>query len=144
MIPALLIENAVKHAFEKGFRLGHSVHTLIRDHTRIPEKVILPSPAGFKMVTLSAIIRIESCRGNCSILKLVSRKTEVLTQPLNYFEDLFCSHFFRVHRSCLINLNKIVAYPKKTGFLELEENHGAEVAVRRRASFFKHHKAHLA
>lgn len=61
----------------------------------------------------------------------------VSTNPLKYFDSMFedNTNFFRISKSCLINLNQIKTYRKNSDMIELENGLEVEVARRRRKEF---------
>jgi DNA-binding LytR/AlgR family response regulator len=56
-------------------------------------------------VDLNVVLKIKAADDRCNIYFINDRVLSV-QQPLDYFEDLLKNHaYFRINRSCLINLN---------------------------------------
>jgi len=109
-----------------------------------PTQIILSTYSGFKTVAVMDITFIEAGQGNYSTMYLSNGRTEVVTKPLNHFEELFCSRqFFRVHRSFLVNLSSIRKYHRSKGELVVAKDKVIAVAARRRGDFYKAYKAFL-
>ena len=63
----------------------------------------------------------------------------MVPRTLKVIEGLLpSSHFFRIHKSYLINLNFVKSYKKTDGFrVELENGIELDVAIRRKEEFIK-------
>lgn len=107
-------------------------------------KIILSTYRGFKNVAISEILYVEAGQGNYSNIHLLNDRQEVVTKPLNHFEELLPSdQFYRVHRSHLVNLSRISHYERSKGEVVMAQDYNITVAARRRADFYKAYKEFL-
>ena len=90
-----------------------------------------------KLIFLEAdeIIFVESDGNYCSIHTTMSKKI-VVTKKLKEINELLPDdHFFRIHNSFVINLNKIKEFLKSDGYVILEGNHKIPVSRQRKSDF---------
>jgi two-component system, LytTR family, response regulator len=101
-------------------------------------KIAIPDGEGYIFIAINEIIRCES-DGNYTQIIMDSGKRFLASKTLGEFEDLFGDEsFFRVHRSHLINLEKIKKYLKgEGGYVILEDNSQVEVSRRKKAEFLE-------
>lgn len=99
-------------------------------------KVAVPDGNGLIFIPLKNIIRCES-DGNYTVIYQVSGKKTIASRTLGDFEEMFAGeHFFRIHRSHLINLEHLVKYVKgEGGYVELSDGSKAEVSRRKKTDF---------
>ena len=117
-------------------RLAHFTSIMTKE-SRSLDRIILPSNKGFRTIGFSDILSIESRSGNYCLFRLSDNSTTMVTRPLYHYEDLLPENqFYRIHRSHIINMEKIQSYDNKTGFLVLEHDNKLEVSHRRRSDFF--------
>ncbi len=108
----------------------------IKNREKDIEKIIIPSSKGFRMVHLDQIIYLESRSGNYCLFKLDDKSETMVAKALYYFEDILPHpRFFRIHRSRIVNLDKIISFDSKSGELELSSLEKVEVSIRRRSEF---------
>lgn len=75
---------------------------------------------------------------NYTHFHLVDNTKITVAKTLKYFTEILeGSHFFKVHKSYLVNLEQIKDYAKKTGVLTMTDETKIMVAVRRQATFVK-------
>ncbi len=136
--------NRVERALElEDPRLPYLAERLAQEHTP-PDKIILSTHRGFKTVAVEDILFLEASQGNYSTIYLSNDRTELVTKPLNHFEELLCARqFFRVHRSFLVNLSSIRRYQRCKGELAVGQDKIIAVAARRRGDFYKAYQAFL-
>src|SRR5579859_4197872 len=80
-----------------------------------PRKIGLPLTEGSLFVTVDEIIRCES-RSNYTNIFLEKGKNYLICRTLKEVEESLSGfNFFRVHRSHLINIDKIVLYSRNDG-----------------------------
>lgn len=85
----------------------------------------------------SDIIFIES-DGNYSSIHTVNNKKIVITKKLKEVNLLLPSeHFFRIHNSFIINLNKLKEFLKSEGYVILENNHKIPVSRQKKSDFLE-------
>lgn len=74
--------------------------------------------------------------GNYSTIYTTNNKKIVITKKLKEVDSILPSeHFFRIHNSYIINLNKIKEFLKTDGYIILENNHKIPVSRQRKAAF---------
>jgi len=74
--------------------------------------------------------------GNYTTLNLLDNKKIVLTKKLKEVESLLPdNHFFRIHNSYIINLNKIKEFLKTDGYVVLENDKRVPVSRQRKSDF---------
>ncbi|WP_408037166.1 LytR/AlgR family response regulator transcription factor [Tenacibaculum aestuarii] len=92
-----------------------------------------------KLVFLSEdeILFVES-DGNYSTIYTSGNKKIVVTKKLKEIDSLLPEdHFFRIHNSYIINLNKIKEFLKSDGYVVLENNHKIPVSRQRKSDFLE-------
>ena len=76
------------------------------------ERIAVPSVSKVTYIKISELIRIQS-DGTYSELYLDNGKKIISTKPIKTYDALLAhNHFYRVHRSHLVNLTKIEEYQK--------------------------------
>lgn len=93
---------------------------------------------GIVYCTVKDIIRIES-EGSYSTVYLADGKRCVASKGLGEYEELLpLDLFFRVHKSHLINVQKVSKYIRTDGnFLEMEDGSVIEIARRKKDEFLQ-------
>ena len=85
----------------------------------------------------SEILFVESDGNYCSI-HTTNNKRIVVTKKLKEINLLLPEdHFFRIHNSFIINLNKIKEFLKSDGYVVLEDNHKIPVSRQRKSDFLE-------
>jgi len=85
----------------------------------------------------SEILFVESDGNYCSIYTSNNKKI-VVTKKLKEVNQLLPEdHFFRIHNSFIINLNKIKEFLKSDGYVVLENNHKIPVSRQRKSDFLE-------
>ena len=85
----------------------------------------------------SDILFVES-DGNYSSIHTTNNKKIVVTKKLKEINLLLPEdHFFRIHNSFVINLNKIKEFLKSDGYVVLEDNHKIPVSRQRKSDFLE-------
>ncbi|MGG8497688.1 LytR/AlgR family response regulator transcription factor [Tenacibaculum sp. TC6] len=83
----------------------------------------------------SEILFVES-DGNYSSIYTTNNKKIVITKKLKEVNALLPEdHFFRIHNSYIINLNKIKEFLKSDGYVVLENNHKIPVSRQKKSDF---------
>jgi two-component system, LytTR family, response regulator len=94
-------------------------------------RLTLPTLKGFIILKLDDILYCEAER-SYTVFHLVDKKTVTVSKPLIEYENILDStHFFRVHKSFLINLRHVKEYQRGEGGIVIMSN-GAEIEVSRR------------
>jgi two-component system, LytTR family, response regulator len=117
------------------------VQTIIENFGSIQlsqQKMALPTLTGLEFVTIRDIIRLEA-KGNYTMVFLSDRRQIMVARNIKDYEGLLPELFFyRVHKSHIINLQKIQKYQKgRGGYIIMEDGSSIEVASRRREEFFQ-------
>ena len=99
-------------------------------------KIALPSSDGYNFVHIDHIISCEA-DGNYTHIFLTSKERLLISRPLKEMEDLLSDEtFFRVHKSHLINLNRIQKYVRADGgYIIMDDGRSIPLASRKRESF---------
>jgi two-component system LytT family response regulator len=91
-----------------------SLINLLKEFSK-PAKIGLPLNQGSLFISVSEIVRCESS-SNYTTIYLDDGKHYLICRTLKEVEDSLAGHkFFRVHRSHLINLEKVTMYSKTDG-----------------------------
>ncbi len=102
------------------------------------KKVGIPDGDGLVFINLSDIVRCES-DGNYTFFILTSGKKIIASRTLGEYEQMFTEdHFFRVHRSHLINLQHVKKYIKgEGGYVIMSDDSQVEVSRRNKNEFLE-------
>lgn len=99
------------------------------------KKITISADGKIIFLNYSELIFVES-DGNYSSIYLVDGKKIVVTKKLKEVNDLLPQdHFFRIHNSYIINLEKIKEFYKTDGYVVLEGNHKIPVSRQRKTEF---------
>lgn len=101
-------------------------------------KLTLHASREVHFVQISQIIRVAA-EGNYSIFFLANGKKITVSRTLGDFEELLTAqHFYRIHKSHLINLNYLVKLTKTDiPSVIMTDGSEIEVSVRRKADFLR-------
>ncbi len=119
----------------------------LQDQVLVPKihsvsgKITIPQQDGFEVINTADILYCKA-DDNYTEIYLNNKKKKLVSKTLKYFEDaLMDSHFSRVHKSYLVNVNEIVKYVKgKGGSVVLSNGKQVSVSASRKAellAFFK-------
>lgn len=102
------------------------------------KKIAINTAESLVVLNVNDIIRCESKR-NYTNLHLNGSKTILISKTLKAFDELLeCYHFWRVHKSHLINLNYLDKYVKSEGgHVLLKDGTKIPVSTRRREKLFR-------
>lgn len=137
------LKHAVKRVEEKRLSkksLGDKYKTLlsnVKSETKL-KKVAIPDGDGLVFINLTDIIRCDS-DGNYTYFVLNNGKKIMSSRTLGEYEEMFeGEHFFRVHRSHLVNLDHVKKYIKgEGGYVVLSDNSQVEVSRRKKIEFLE-------
>ncbi|CAM1334422.1 LytR/AlgR family response regulator transcription factor [Tenacibaculum aestuariivivum] len=130
--------NRVKNYYAKNNSNDMFDQILLNLNKKFNKRKITISTDG-KLIFLdeSEIIFIESDGNYCSI-HTVNNKKIVLTKKLKEINSLLPEdHFFRIHNSFIINLNKLKEFLRSDGYVILENNHKIPVSRQRKSEFLE-------
>lgn len=101
------------------------------------QKIALPTLEGLEFVRVQEIVRCESDSNYTSIF-LNNGQRHFIARTLKEVEDMIASpHFFRVHKSHLVNMNFVQRYIRgKDGYLILEDGVSVPVSRNKKEGFF--------
>ncbi len=92
-------------------------------------RLAIPDSNGFTFIEAEALVYIEA-EGAYTDLYLTSGKKMTTSRKLKYFEEKLATkpHFFRIHRSYLVNINHINKFTRFDGGI-LTMSNGKELSV---------------
>ena len=128
----------IKKHISKGFNAEKFEDILLKFNNKLHNKKITINTDG-KLVFLEPkdIFYAES-DGNYTTLYLSDNKKIVVTKKLKEINELLpTDHFFRIHNSFIINLNKIKEFLKSDGYVILENNAKIPVSRQRKSEFLE-------
>lgn len=128
----------IKKYNAKGFNAEKFEDILIKFNNKLHHKKITINTDG-KLVFLepSDVFYVES-DGNYSTLYLSKNKKIVVTKKLKEIKELLpIDHFFRIHNSYIINLDKIKEFLKSDGYVILESGAKIPVSRQRKSEFLE-------
>lgn len=118
-------------------RLTH-LSALLAEEEGASDNVIISSSDGFKKVSLNDITYMKSQSGGYTLMHLDSGRRKLVTKPLKHFEELLPKdRFMRVHRSFLVNVEKVKAYDSVSGKITLSTSEVVVVAARKKTAFLR-------
>lgn len=100
-------------------------------------RIFINLKTGIEYVETEEIIFLESIK-NYTRLYLTSSRVMTTARPMKEFEERLCapsSHFMRVHKCFLVNLNRIQRYIKRTEEIVTEEGHSIPLSRLKREGF---------
>ena len=112
--------------------------TAIKHSHQQTDKILLHSAKDAQLVQLSNIVRIEG-DNNYSTFYLNNGTKILVSKTLKEYEEkLEQEHFFRIHKSHIINLNYLTKLLKEDALLvQMQDGTLLEVSIRRRAELLK-------
>ena len=100
-------------------------------------KVILPTLEGFEVVKTGDIVRLQG-NGNFTDIYLADKKKKMVCRFLKYFEEILPGNFVRVHKSHIIDTDRVVSYHKSLGgYVVLDDGTEIEVSAGYKEAFIK-------
>lgn len=98
--------------------------------TNSVQQIALPTFDGLEILQMDDIVYCQSDGAYCHVFR-ENQSDLFISKTLRYLEDALSNfHFFRIHRSYLVNLNKIQKYSKTDGGLVVMST-GEELPVSR-------------
>jgi two-component system LytT family response regulator len=99
-------------------------------------KILLPTLGGYNIIDITEIAYCQS-ESNYTRFHFVDGKNIVVSKTLKEFESILLeNHFFRIHRSYIINLNCIAKYNKgKGGEVVMKDGAVLEVSREKKDEF---------
>lgn len=101
---------------------------LIKPKIKTFDKLALPCSDGLELVSFDNIVKCQADRAYCTF-SLIDGRTLLISKPMKEFEKILTSrHFFKTHKSTIINIKCIKKYIRgKNGSLLLTD--GSHVPV---------------
>jgi len=111
--------------------------SLSKDPDQI-DQFILSHSKGHNIVKIEDILFVEA-EGSYITIFLKDKKKHLASNPLHFYESILPkSSFFRIHKSYLVNIKKVLTvHAGRGGMVELIEGFTLPVAYRRKAAFLK-------
>jgi two-component system LytT family response regulator len=93
---------------ESARRYGESLLKLEQEIVRRdkPRRITINHVKGVKIIDPSDVSHIEG-QGNCALIHFTDGTSYLDTRTLKTYEGLLSNHFFRIHRSYIVNLGQI-------------------------------------
>lgn len=116
-------------------KLGQTLEAMLSKNSA-NKKISVPCDGKLIFINPDDLLYCESDGNYCTIF-LENKEKIFITQKLKFMEEKLSGlHFFRVHNSFLINLNKIREYHKADEYVVLSNNAKIPVSRQKKASFF--------
>ena len=136
------LEDAVFEV-QKGINIELNYHAQIKalinnsKETGV-KKLAIKGANKIDFIIVDDILYCESEESYCLITMVDNRKITA-SKPLKYFDTVLAEHadFFRVSKSCLINIKFIRSFVKSKDIIELTNGYTVEVSRRRRKEFLE-------
>jgi len=136
------LEDAVFEV-QKGINIKLNYHAQIKalinnSKEKGVKKLAIKGATKIDFIIVDDIFYCESEESYCTITMVDNRKITA-SKPLKYFDTVLADHssFFRVSKSCLINLNSIKSFVKAKDLIELSNGFSVEISRRRRKEFLE-------
>lgn len=98
-VPKPFKADRIKKAIDRFFQRSHN-------HSSKAQFIVIPWQKENRLVPISEIGYFKSARYLIEV-HLLSEKVELVEKPLNQLEKILPSHFIRIHRSCIVDINQI-------------------------------------
>ncbi len=104
----------------------------------IGSKIALPAFSGYQMEKISQIVYCEADE-NYTKIYTIRGEMILVSRTLKVVEEMLpVSHFFRIHKSFLVNMNYVKSFNRTEGHkIMLETGVELEIATRRNEEFVK-------
>lgn len=110
----------------------------LRDLNDNHKTITLSTSEGLEFVEVSDIIKLEA-NGSYTLFYLKQNRKLLVSKNLKEYENLLTDcKFYRVHHSCLINLNEVEKYVKLDGgYIVLKDGSHANISQKRKEKFLE-------
>ena len=138
------LENAIQRAKmmieNQAFNIRF-LHSRLSKPESSPDKILIPAQGGHLIVEWEEIIKIEAS-GNYVYFHQVNGKRHLVGYPLSHYEELLPPDiFFRIHKSFIINCQKVNLIENgRGGRVFLEDGSYLKIATRRKKAFLDFYK----
>ena len=126
----------IKKHNAKGFSADKFEDILLKFNNKLDDKKITINTDGKLVFLEPKDISYAESDGNYTTLYLSDTKKIVVTKKLKEIDELLpTDHFFRIHNSYIVNLDKIKEYLKNDGYVILENGAKIPVSRQRKSDF---------
>lgn len=127
---------AVNKSLENIKKNKVSSYNNFHHHSEQNNKISLPTLQGFKMISISDIIRCEA-DSSYTTFYLIDKSKIIVSKTLYEFEEFLTGHnFFRIHHKYLINMDHLREYIKgRGGQVLMSDGSVMDVSFRRKNDF---------
>ncbi|RLD51465.1 MAG: DNA-binding response regulator [Bacteroidetes bacterium] len=103
------------------------------------KKLVLKTSESILCININDIYFCESDGGSYTKFHFKDKSNFLVSKPLKEYDELLSSHnFFRIHKSYLVNVNKIIRYEKQYGgSIILKNQTELTVSFRKREQFLQ-------
>ena len=134
------LKMAVLKAQQNDLTLPHQIRYL-ESHLSQSKKfdtLILPDKQNHQVLNFDDIYHLDA-EGNYSVFHLSDGKELISSYALSYYEKILTPpQFFRIHKSHIINMDKISKFAGgRTGSVLLQNGKKLDIAARRKAAFLQ-------
>lgn len=138
-IDEMLLEKAVEKALERNrakefsLKLAHLLHNLKEENDRC---ISVPLRGGFEFIKVNEILFLEA-DGSYTRINTLKNKPVLVSRNLKYFESQLAGlpHFFRIHRSFLVNINHVSKVEKNQALMS--NGFAADISADRKEEFLE-------
>jgi two-component system LytT family response regulator len=123
------LQNAIEKASQRT-RISEMELKLLKQHRleKTIDKIAVSTQNGIHFIDLKDIIIAES-KNNYSVLTLSNKSSFTISKTLKELQEILEeSHFLRIHRQYIINLNELLHFNKTDCLLTLKNNINVPVA----------------
>jgi two-component system LytT family response regulator len=100
-------------------------------------KISLPVSDGYSLAEIGSILYFEA-HGSYSKVFFNNQKPMLICKPVAFYEEILNpNHFFRAHRSYLVNLDHVVSYNSDEDYLILSDKSTIHVSKRKRTQLLQ-------
>lgn len=109
---------------------------VLKENKKSLKKIAIPYKTDYVILDAADVLCIEADR-MYSVLHTTKNKKYVVAKKLSYYENLLCDggNFIRLHRSWIVNLNKINVYSKRDKEVVLESEFKVPISKSNKENF---------
>lgn len=100
-------------------------------------RIILKTSEKHILINSADIIRLQA-DNSYTIIYFHQKPPIIVSRSIKYFEGLLCSQrFIRIHRSHIINIDKVIEYIKTDGSIVMNNGDRVSISHKKKELFFK-------
>ena len=109
---------------------------VLKENSKGLKKIAIPYKTDYVILNIENVLCIEADR-MYSVLHTTTNKKYTVAKKMSYYEDLLCNNinFIRLHRSWIVNVDKIKMYSKREKEVILEADFKVPVSKSNKESF---------